>query len=224
MNNINGTNRVSHALRNLLDYILKVLAGASFLAMVILTCWQVFTRYLLRNPSSWSEELVSYLFAWMSLLGASIVVGERGHMNIPIVVDHMKPNAQKVLAMFSEVVACLFSSIILVFGGIQITKLAMGQMTSSLGVPVGIFYVVLPLSGVLNIIYTILNIMDILNGSICLTPINERAKNTIKEAKNLKEKETKEQEGKEPKTIEAKVKEQEAERTIKTEKHRTEGK
>lgn len=224
MNNINGTNRVSHAFRNLLDYVLKVLAGASFLAMVILTCWQVFTRYLLRNPSSWSEELVSYLFAWMSLLGASIVVGERGHMNIPIVVDHMKPNSQKVLAVFSEVVACLFSAVILVFGGIQITKLAMGQMTSSLSVPVGIFYVVLPLSGVLNIIYTILNIMDILNGSICLTPINERAKNTIKEAKNLKEQETKEQEGKEQETIEAKVKGQEAERTIKTEKHRTEGK
>ena len=27
-----------------------------------LTCWQVFTRYILKNPSSWSEELVSYLY------------------------------------------------------------------------------------------------------------------------------------------------------------------
>ena len=46
----------------------------------------------------------------------------------------------------------------------QITSLAMGQMTSSLGVPVGIFYVVLPLAGVLNIVYTLLNIADILRG------------------------------------------------------------
>ena len=52
-------------------------------------------------------------------------------------------------------------SIILVYGGIQITNLAMGQMTSSLGVPIGFFYIVLPLSGVINIIYTILNIVDI---------------------------------------------------------------
>ena len=61
--------------------------------------------------------------------------------------------------------AFLFAGVILVYGGIQITSLAMGQMTSSLGVPIGIFYVVLPLSGVLNIIYTILNIVDIATDS-----------------------------------------------------------
>jgi len=44
----------------------------------------------------------------------------------------------------------------------------MGQMTSSLGVPVGVFYIVLPLSGVLNIIYTVINIVEIVNGTIDL--------------------------------------------------------
>lgn len=34
-------------------------------------------------------ELVSYLFAWMSLLGASLITSERGHMNIPVVVERM---------------------------------------------------------------------------------------------------------------------------------------
>lgn len=148
-------------LRKYLNYTLNVLAGGSFLAMVLLTCWQVFTRYILQNPSSWSEEMVSYLFAWMSLFGASIVVGERGHMNIPIVVERMGEKGRKVFAIFAEIVACIFAGVILVYGGSQITSLAMGQMTSSLGVPIGIFYVVLPLSGVLNIIYTVLNIVDI---------------------------------------------------------------
>lgn len=148
-------------LRTFLDRVLHVLAGTSFLAMVALTCWQVFTRYILQNPSSWSEELVSYLFAWMALLGASLVVGERGHMNIPIVVERMGAKGRKFFAIFAEVVACLFAGIILVYGGIQITNLAMGQMTSSLGVPIGLFYIVLPLSGVINMIYTVLNIVDI---------------------------------------------------------------
>ena len=49
------------------------------------------------------------------------------------------------------------------YGGIQITTLAMGQMTSALGIPIGLFYIVLPISGVVNIAYTILNIVDILN-------------------------------------------------------------
>lgn len=167
-------------LRNFLNRTLNVLAGVSFLAMVALTCWQVFTRYILQNPSSWSEELVSYLFAWMALLGASLVVGERGHMNIPILVDRMGPAARKALHIFAEVVACIFAAVILVYGGIQITNLAMGQMTSSLGIPIGIFYIVLPLCGVINIVYTVLNIIGIINGEISTNPIDEAAEEAAK--------------------------------------------
>ena len=172
-------------LRKILNSILNVLAGVSFLAMVALTCWQVFTRYILQNPSSWSEELVSYLFAWMALLGASIVVGERGHMNIPILVDRMGPAARKALNIFAEVVACIFAAVILVYGGIQITTLAMGQMTSSLGVPIGIFYIVLPLCGVLNIVYTILNIIGIVKGEISTDPVDEAAQEVEKAEKEV---------------------------------------
>ncbi len=153
------------AFRNILNYLLNGLAGISFLTMVVLTCWQVITRYILKSPSTWSEELVSYLFAWMSLLGASVVTSERGHMNIPIFVERLSENGQKAFNCLGEIIAFLFSAIILVYGGIKITNLAMGQMTSSLGVPIGIFYIVLPLCGVLNMIYTVLNIVDIVQGN-----------------------------------------------------------
>ncbi len=153
------------ALRNVLNKVLNVLAGVSLIAMVLLTCWQVFTRYILQNPSSWSEELVSYLFAWASLFGASLITGERGHMNIPVIVEKMGKGVQKALAIFGELIAFAFSAVILVYGGIEITKLAMGQMTSSMSVAVGVFYVVLPLCGVLNMIYTVLNIADISKGN-----------------------------------------------------------
>lgn len=156
-------------LRNGLTKLLNVLAGASFLAMVLLTCWQVVTRYILKDPSSWSEELVSYLFAWASLFGAAIVTGERGHMNIPIFVERFSQNVQKALMIFAELIACVFAIVILIFGGVQIVSLAMGQMTSSLGVPVGIFYIMLPVCGVLNVLYTLLNIVDIVKGNISLT-------------------------------------------------------
>ncbi len=149
-------------IRTVLTRLLNILAGASFIVMVVLTCWQVFTRYILSNPSSWSEELVSYMFAWMSLLGASIVTSERGHMNIPILVDMADATVRKLLRCLGELIAFLFSVVILVFGGIQIADLAMGQMTSSLGVPIGIFYIVLPLCGILNMIFTALNIIEIL--------------------------------------------------------------
>ena len=140
-------------MRNILDHTLEILSGVSFLAMVVLTCWQVFTRYLLKNPSSWSEELV---------FGASLVTGERGHMNIPLLTERLGPGLKKGLAVFSETVALLFSVVILFYGGMKITDLAMGQMTSSLGLPVGFFYAVLPVSGVLCVVYTGLNLWEIL--------------------------------------------------------------
>jgi len=83
-------------------------------------------------------------------------------MNIPILVERVSPAAQKLLLCLGEVTAFLFSAVILTYGGIQITNLAMGQMTSSLGVPIGIFYIVLPLCGLLNMVYTALNIIDII--------------------------------------------------------------
>ena len=147
--------------REYLNKGLYVLAGGSFILMTLLTCWQVFTRYILGKPSSWSEELVSYLFAWMTLLGSSLVVGDRGHMNIPLLVEKSSPSMRTALSVLAEVVAAVFAGVILVYGGIQITDLAMAQMTSALGVPVGVFYTVLPLSGILNIVYCILNIVEI---------------------------------------------------------------
>ena len=79
-----------------------------------------------------------------------------------LLVPHEPEPTQKLLLCLGEVTAFLFSAVILTYGGIQITNLAMGQMTSSLGVPIGIFYIVLPLCGLLNMVYTALNIIDII--------------------------------------------------------------
>ncbi len=168
-------------IKGILDKILHILAGVSLSAMVLLTCWQVLTRYILGNPSTWSEELVGYLFAWSTMFGATIVSAERGHMNIPILIDKLGKNARKGFNIFSEVVACIFSLAILVFGGVQITGLAMGQMTSSLGVAVGVFYIVLPVCGALIALYSVINIIGIARGSISLDAADE-AKEAISKA------------------------------------------
>ena len=152
---------------------MNALTGISFLAMVVITTWQVVARYIFKNPSTWSEELVSYLFAWASLFGACLVTGERGHMNIPILAEKLSETDQRILAIVGEIIAMLFSVIILVYGGTQITQLAMGQLTSSLGVAVGVFYVVLPVAGVLNSIYCVLNMVDIIKNGLPTADQNE---------------------------------------------------
>ena len=176
-------------LRKLLNQIVAILSGISFAAMVLLVVWQVFTRYILKHPSNWSEELVSYLFAWMALFGASVAVSDRGHMNIPVLVEKFKPGTQKILALFTEVIIFLFSAGVLVWGGYAITELAMGQMTSSLGVPVGVFYFALPVSGILNMIFSAINMYDIAKGNISLLPPDENTA-ILEEAEKFKELET----------------------------------
>ncbi|UNT96190.1 TRAP transporter small permease [Allobaculum mucilyticum] len=165
--------------KKLLNLILGILAGGSFLIMVALVVYQVITRYVFNNPSSWSEELVSYMFAWTSLFGACLVTGNRGHMNIPLLVEKVKPSARKALNIFSEVIILLFSVIILIWGGYKVSELAMGQMTSSLGCPVGVFYFALPVAGILMTIYAVINIIELIRG---INPETDAAEAADKEA------------------------------------------
>ena len=82
-------------LRNTLNKVLNLLAGLSMTVMVVLTTYQVIVRYIFNSPSTWSEELVGYLFGWSTMLGATIVSGERGHMNIPVLVDRFNPSCAR---------------------------------------------------------------------------------------------------------------------------------
>ena len=138
-------------LRTTLNKVLNLLAGLSMTVMVVLTTYQVIVRYIFNSPSTWSEELVGYLFGWSTML-----------------VDRFNPTMRKAFHIFAEVIAFLFSATILVFGGFQVSQLAMGQQTSSLGVAVGVFYWVMPICGVIILVYSVLNIIGIANGSICL--------------------------------------------------------
>ena len=159
--------------RKVLNQVLDLLAGLSMTVMVVLTTYQVIVRYIFNSPSTWSEELVGYLFGWSTMFGATIVSGERGHMNIPILVDRMNPTMRKAFRILWEVVAFLFSATILVFGGFQVSQLAMGQQTSSLGVAVGTFYWVMPICGVVILLYSIMNIIGIANGTISMDSASE---------------------------------------------------
>uniref|UniRef100_UPI00344D78E0 TRAP transporter small permease n=1 Tax=Carnobacterium sp. TaxID=48221 RepID=UPI00344D78E0 len=148
-------------IRLILDKVMRVFCVVAFASMVLLTVWQVATRYILSSPSTWSEELASYIFAWVTILGAAYVFGKREHMAIPIFVEHFSLETQKKLAILSEIIILLFAVVILVYGGISITLLGMGQLSSSLGVQMGVFYSIIPISGVFTATYSVLNIYDL---------------------------------------------------------------
>ena len=52
--------------------------------------------------------------------------------------------------------------------GLQPVRAGVAELQDALGVAVGVFYWVMPICGVIILVYSVLNIIGIANGSICL--------------------------------------------------------
>ncbi|RTQ92433.1 TRAP transporter small permease [Lysinibacillus telephonicus] len=148
--------------KKVLDKILSSICVVLFGALVLLVTWQVFTRFVLNNPSAFSEELAKYCFVWLVLFGAAFVFGENGHMRIEFIQDALPVKIKMVVQIFIEISIIFFSALVLLSGGLTITKLAWEQLSAALQIPVGYLYAVMPVSGIFIIFYCIYNIYTIL--------------------------------------------------------------
>lgn len=150
-------------LRKGLDKVLEFICCTLLALMTILVTWQVVSRYVLNNPSTITEELVLFSFVWMGLLGGAYLFGKNDHMAMTFLFDKLSEKNQIKVRIFFELVIMAFAVFILIFGGYNMSKLSMGQLSSSLQIPMGYIYLALPLSGITTVIYNILNIYDIIN-------------------------------------------------------------
>lgn len=142
----------------------KVLGGINvffFAFMVVIGTYQISVRYLFNKPSTVSEELMTYSFSWMALFAAAYVFGKREHMRMGFLVDKLQTNTKRILDIIIEVIIFAFAVVVMLYGGVQITSLTMTQKTASLGIPMGYIYMIIPICGILIIVYSILNIIDI---------------------------------------------------------------
>lgn len=156
------------AVKSIRDLLNKVLSSFNiflFAFMVVVGTYQILVRYIFNKPSTVSEELLTYSFTWMSLLAAAYVFGRREHMRMGFLADKLNGGSMKILNIITEGVILLFSAIVLVYGGIQITSLTMSQKTASLGIPMGYVYLVIPICGILIIIYSVLNVTELITGA-----------------------------------------------------------
>ena len=144
--------------KNALDKIISTVCVIIFIAMVLLTTYQVGVRYIFKSPSSISETLTRYLFVWLIILSATYVFGQRDHICINALKDTFSAEAKKAVNIFGECVVILFAVLIMIYGGSVITKMNMLQFDSILNIPTGVIYSVIPICGVLIIFYSIINI------------------------------------------------------------------
>ncbi len=136
----------------------KLLANALVVIMAVIVLnvlWQVFSRFLLGSPSSFTDELARYLLIWIGILGAAYVSGQNLHVAIDVLPKRFSQRTQNRLRLIVDWLIILFSLGALVIGGSRLVYIVyvLDQHSPALQVPLALVYLVLPISGVLIIYY-----------------------------------------------------------------------
>ena len=152
-----------HKLRAAIMKILGVVITLLFILMTLVGTYQIVTRYFFNRPSTISEELLTYSFTWMSLLASAYVFGKRDHMRMGFMADKLTGPARRYLEVFIDALSFFFAGVVMVYGGISITKLTMIQITASLRISMGWIYIIVPIAGLLIMVFSVMNAADMLH-------------------------------------------------------------
>ena len=130
------------------------LAGLMGLAVVNVS-WQVFARYALAAPSSFTDELARFILIWIGLLGAAHGVGRRLHLSMNLLAAAASGARREWFGVFIDLAVGSFALVVMIVGGGSLVWLTLdlGQRSAALGVPLGIVYLALPVSGSLIVFY-----------------------------------------------------------------------
>lgn len=144
--------------------VLEKLLMVMMFAIVVTVTWQVFSRFILADPSSFTEELSRYLLIWIGILGSSYAYKTKAHLGLDLFIEKMPAKKKKQALVMIELVVIIFATTVMIFGGLSLVNitLALKQTSAALGLQVGFVYCVIPLSGVLFILFAVNNLRHIL--------------------------------------------------------------
>jgi len=155
------------------DRLLEFVLISVFVALVVVVVIQVFSRYVLSAPSTWTDEVARFMFNWLGLIGAAYAAGGMRHLSIDLLPIVLKGVSKRILMIALEGLVLLFSGYVLVYGGYVLASrtLANGQTTPALGIPMGWIYMALPFSGLCIAFYTLTHVYRLARGQ---TPVEPR--------------------------------------------------
>ncbi len=150
-----------------IESILGALLALMTVTMTLTVLWQVITRLYARiataqgwtlwlQPSQWTEELASFLLAWIALLGSAYALRRGEHMGYDTLFTAFGPRgrARCMLAVQASVIT--FAAVLVAGGiGLMWMTLQLGQTTPALRWSMGAVYAVAPLSGLLMIVFAL---------------------------------------------------------------------
>jgi TRAP-type C4-dicarboxylate transport system permease small subunit len=153
---------VFKTIKKILDQTLEILIMVSMAVLVIDVSWQVFTRLVLKNPSTGTEELAVFMIIWVALLGSAVALSRGAHLGIDYLVNKLSIRKKIFTEIFVFLCIAMFSLCVMVIGGMDlvISTLNLGQISPALGVKIGYVYLAVPISGLFLMLYSIIGLVE----------------------------------------------------------------
>jgi len=147
-----------------LDKVIGIALILLMAAMVLNVTWQVVSRYVLQNPSSFTDELSRYMLIWLGMLGSAYVAGQNQHLAIDILPNKLEGIKKERLLIFIAAVVLVFGLVVMIIGGANLLFITfmLGQKSATLQLPLAYVYAIIPISGLLVVVYQALQIQTLL--------------------------------------------------------------
>jgi TRAP-type C4-dicarboxylate transport system permease small subunit len=147
-----------------LDKIVGTMLMVIMAVMVINVTWQVFSRYVIQSPSSFTDELSRYLLVWLGMLGAAYVAGQGNHLAIDILPTKLTGESKRRLLMVINVVIILFVIPVMIMGGSNLVYITyiLEQKSATLQLPLAYVYMMIPFSGLLVLFYQLVDLLSLI--------------------------------------------------------------
>ncbi|MGD8452798.1 MAG: TRAP transporter small permease [Phycisphaerae bacterium] len=149
--------RAVRTIRTVLDRFLEALVAIVMAVLVLDVSWQVFTRYVLKDPSTWTDELATFLIVWVAFLGAAVGLRRGAHLGMDYFVDRLPARRRAYVNVFIHVCTGLFSLSVMTIGGLilVVRKFHLQETSPALGLNLAWVYAALPISGLFLTMYSV---------------------------------------------------------------------
>jgi TRAP-type C4-dicarboxylate transport system, small permease component len=120
------------------------LLAISLAALVVLSNWAVFQRYVLSQPLHFAEEMSVFLFIWIVMLGAIAAEKDDRHLTISVLTDAFPAKLGKVL----DLILSLLSIVVLLYAakiGLDLALASQTRVTQILRIPYFWIYIAFPI-------------------------------------------------------------------------------
>lgn len=142
----------------------RILASTALLGTLVFVLLQVFSRYVLSTPLSWTEEVARFTLVWLAFVGAGFVMARRGHITVDLLVD-LLPRAGKRVVNGFAVLVVLIASAVMTWAGYQLAMMTAGLKSPAAGLPMTALYSAVVVGFLLIFIHGVLNtVFDLRHG------------------------------------------------------------